>query len=388
MTILKNRRPFLFSFLFPVLFSLLFWFSPFAKADPGDTTPCLLKDNKKSAVTFVIDDGYLDVIQLKYLPFFRQTGLRGTAAIITADIGASAASQSGVPVDLLMGSWPTWQDWVGIVTEGFLDIANHSLTHPDLTTVSPYRLEYEVNESKTIIDANLPNYKTICYVYPYDSHDQTVRTKVAERHFAARGGQQGYNPLSFSTEDQYYQLLQKDVLTNTPASEMNGWVATAFQQGSWLIEMWHDCDNMSGWWPAGSPPCLVIEEHLNYVALLANDVWNGTFPEVTKYIRERQEATVVVKAVEEKRIILDLTDTLDDSIFDFPLTLKTELPLTFVSNDPVRVIQEGKIRLVQPVQENGTPYVYYEAIPDRGFIQILSSDYRWRTYLPLLQISP
>jgi hypothetical protein len=384
-TIKKNRRPFLFSFLFTVLCYLLLWFSPYAQADPGDTTLCLLKDNKKAAVTFVFDDGFYDVVHDVYLPEFREHGLKGTAALVTEAIEESTGIQPfGLLQDPLLFTWATWTDWNTILAEGYIDVANHSYSHPDLRNVNPTRLEREVNGSKAILDSHLANYQTICFIYPYNHHNETIRAKAAEKHYAARGGQIGYNSLS-PTQEQFFQLLQQDVLMETTNSEMNGWVDTAMAQGSWLIEMWHDCDNLSNWWPEGSPPCAVIRDHLGYVGSKLTEIWNGTFPEVTKYIRQRMAGQVILKALEAKRIILDLTDTLDDTIFDFPLTLKTELPGSFVLDKPVRVIQHGRTRLVQPVQEDGTPYVYYEAIPDRGFIQILSPDYPWRSYFPLIQ---
>ena len=384
MTIKKNRRPSLFSFLFPVLCYLLLWFSPYAKADPGDTTLCLLKDNKKAALTFVFDDGFYDVVHDVYLPEFREHGLKGTAALVTEDIEESTGIQPlWVLRDSLLFTWATWTDWNTILAEGYIDVANHSYSHPDLRNLNPTRLEQEVNGSKVILDSHLANYQTICFIYPYNHHNETIRAKVAEKHYAARGGQIGYNGLS-PTQEQFFQLFQQDVLMETTASEMNGWVDTAMAQGSWLIEMWHDCDNLSNWWPEGSPPCAVIRDHLEYVGSKLTEIWNGTFPEVTKYIRERMAAQVDVKGREEKRIILELTDTLDDRLFNYPLTLKTEIPNPFVSAEKVRVVQNGRTQLITPVTESGVAYIYYEAIPDQGLIQILAPDYRWKWYLPFI----
>jgi hypothetical protein len=66
------------------------------------------------------------------------------------------------------------------------------------------------------------------------------------------------------------------------------------------------------------------------------------------------------------RIVLSLTDTLDDSIYDQPLTLWSDVPSDWESV----VLKQGSGPSVQvtPVIVGTRKVVYFSAVPDRGFI--------------------
>ena len=64
--------------------------------------------------------------------------------------------------------------------------------------------------------------------------------------------------------------------------------------------------------------------YLDY--LETKDLWVGTFGSVVKYIKERESANLSLVSSSEDQIVLSLTDTLDDAIFDEPLTIRSEVP--------------------------------------------------------------
>ena len=61
-----------------------------------------------------------------------------------------------------------------------------------------------------------------------------------------------------------------------------------------------------------------------------------------------------------------LTDSLDDEIFDFPVTLKVNVPSDWKRAE---YSQDGT-ETVDVVTENGKKYMYINAIPDKGSILI------------------
>ena len=92
-----------------------------------------------------------------------------------------------------------------------------------------------------------------------------------------------------------------------------------------------------------------------------DNIWCGTFNEVTKYLREKQNALIIEKEYTASRISFGLEHTMDNAIFNFPLTLKTEVPADWAN---VNVTQNGINKSVVSKLENGKLYVYYDAIPN------------------------
>ena len=60
--------------------------------------------------------------------------------------------------------------------------------------------------------------------------------------------------------------------------------------------------------------------------LLTKDLYVGTFGSLVKYSKERVNATLAEVSSSSSQIVLSLTDTLDDVIYDRPLTVRSELP--------------------------------------------------------------
>ena len=65
--------------------------------------------------------------------------------------------------------------------------------------------------------------------------------------------------------------------------------------------------------------------------------------------------------------MLSLTDTLDDAIYDEPLTIRSEVPSGWAS---VNVQQGSRAITVTSVVEDTKTVIYYNVIPDRGLITL------------------
>jgi oligosaccharide reducing-end xylanase len=322
----------------------------FGLAAPGSAQICQIKDNKKSAVVFTTDDGLLNSVKF-YVSEWKKDSLRGTCAIISGSVGGAAQ----------------WAEWKKLIDEGYLDVGNHSMTHPvgGLPTLSLAALEPDVNGSKTQIETNLPGYHVVTFLCPEGAYNDQVINKIMEHHAANRVVDRGYNSFN-PTQSQIYRLKRQQILGATTVAEMNGWIETAISGGQWLIEAYHGCDN-EGWEP---PSCANLATHYAYVATRRSLLWNGTFNEVIKYIRERQSSTLRTVSSSATAIVLQLTDTLDNLDFDFPLTLKTEVPSDW---QKVYVAQGSSKWEVPPVVETNVKYAYFNVVPDKGDITLTNN---------------
>jgi hypothetical protein len=165
------------------------------------------------------------------------------------------------------------------------------------------------------------------------------------------------------TPDDLLPVGQIGVVSSTTTALLNAELDGAIAHGTWALEMWHGCDGLA-WEP---PPCAVYDQHCAYVGSRSDEVWCASFQQATKYIYERTDASIDVTSVEESHITVSLTDNLDDAIFDYPLTLRTVVPDSWLD---VLVRQDDRTQNVTPQDESGTRCIYYDAVPDRGEITI------------------
>jgi peptidoglycan/xylan/chitin deacetylase (PgdA/CDA1 family) len=143
---------------------------PTARAQAWTSTHQItyFQGNKPGAVSITFDDGApgqatMGVSQLN------ARGLKGTFFIITRRLYAA--------------SWPIWQS---VAAQGH-DIQCHTVTHPNLTTLSDSEVRWELSQSQADFNQNMGQ-PCITMAYPYTDSNGTVQAIAAEYYVAARGG--------------------------------------------------------------------------------------------------------------------------------------------------------------------------------------------------------
>ena len=316
------------------------------------TTLCSLKGDKPCAVTFTADDN-LYRTSLFYLSRFKQYGLRGTLMFTTDFI---IPSHIGMVTE--ENGFATLEQWREFLKEGCFDIGNHTKSHPFLDKVTPEQLQDEINVNQARLREMFPGQKIVSLANPYVVTNEDIDTVVAEQHYSARNGQGGYNSLD-PDEKKWFRLDFQNPLHDSTAEWMNTWVDEAIEKKVWLIEMWHGVDGVS-WEPPASEEC---DKHLYYLSRHLDKVWNGTMEEVTLYIRERQHATVSTELCGDSEMRVTLSHDLDPVLFDYPLTLKTEVPSQWKA---VMLIHDGREETLQVSYKDGTCAIYYDVVPNKG----------------------
>ncbi len=318
------------------------------------TTVCDLKDDKSCAVTFTTDDAlYRSCIF--YQSRFKEYGLKGTLMLPTQFICPSPNAY--ITESNGFAGWEQWQAFIG---EGFFDVANHTKSHPYLNQISAEQLEDEVNGAQALLREKFPGQKVLCMANPYVVTDDTIDAVIRQRHFSARNGGNGYNSLN-PTEHEWYRLDFQTALHKSTAEEMNAWIDHAIENKLWLIEMWHGVDGQ-GWEPPSSEEC---DKHLLYLSQKLDTIWNGTMEEVTLYLREKQHTTVVTELIEEAELRVSLKHDLDNSLFQYPLTLKTEVPSDW---NTARLICGRRDQILSVKEAGENRVVYYDAVPNSDIL--------------------
>ncbi|MGD6851707.1 MAG: polysaccharide deacetylase family protein [Candidatus Bathyarchaeia archaeon] len=176
----------------------------FAPAVPNQIYSPNMPSADQKVVCIVFDDGWKS--QLDALPVLQSFGFNATFAIVT--------SYTSYP------DYVTWKDIAKLWHSG-MDIASHSVTHPDLSIVSSSQLDDELAQIQHALRSR--GYPANIFVYPYGSaaSNQTVQNAVAKYYLAARGTDVGKCNLDNCDR---YNLQSYDVYHDVSMEDFTGYV--------------------------------------------------------------------------------------------------------------------------------------------------------------------
>ena len=113
-----------------------------------------------------------------------------------------------------------------------------------------------------------------------------------------------------------------------------------------------------------------MQASIDYLSTNTDKFWVETFGNVVRYIKERDAASVRETASGDNSITLQVTDHLDRSIYNYPITLRRPLP----ANWPDAVVSQNHQPVgAQLVTVNSTQYVRFDVVPGGGDVIISKS---------------
>jgi len=325
-----------------------------ASAQDHKITPW--RHNRAGAVTVGFDDGYLTQIN-NAVPLLNARGLKATFFIITSDNE---------------GSWDQWRQ----VAEQGHEIASHTVTHPDLTSLSDSDLRYELSESQRVINQNIPSRRCITLAYPGNVNNPHVQAVTSEYYISGRGGwswQEGGDLNFYEDPDpswplppnislgsykavNFYNVAGDSAPYAMPLSNLDDKLDTAMTYHAWYDMYFHTIPNEA--------------YYIDYFATLLDhivvrNIWMATYGEVAQYMRERIASKLSVLGSDSSSILLSLTNSLDGRIYSEPLTIRSIVPSAWLK---VSITQGGSSTIVDSAVEGTETVVYFDAIPNGGTI--------------------
>jgi peptidoglycan/xylan/chitin deacetylase (PgdA/CDA1 family) len=258
----------------------------------------------------------------------------------------------------------SWEDFKKYTESGY-EIASHSVTHATMPGLDEANIHYELEKSREDVKNHLGEKYTFSVEVPYGYEDDRVM-QIAYKIYPALRNRM---PEPFLKEidraskefphptDKDYVQWQRGPLHKTPISLMKSWVDTTYSSRDvWLVLVFHGIDSL-GWEPTPIPK---LEEYFTYIKEKENRLWIATFGDVTRYIREREHATVK-SSEKDGKITVSLTHPLDKSQYDLPLTLETYVPSTWTK---VTVTQGTNSNTVNVQHDAKGSYVLYQVEPN------------------------
>jgi peptidoglycan/xylan/chitin deacetylase (PgdA/CDA1 family) len=264
-------------------------------------------------------------------------------------------------------TWPAIKEYA---VQGH-EFASHTVTHPRLAVLTEPNIRYELEKSKEEIGNQLGERYTFSAECPYGTEDERVmsyaykiypalRNRMPETFLGEINRSSNTQP---GTLDNEYVQWQRGATTKTPLPLMKSWVDTIIvHHNNWLALTFHGVDGIG----YEALPHELLGEYFEYIKKHDDKLWIATFAGVTKYMRERMHATVNAKE-SDKKIMVDLTHSLDQSMYNVPLTLRT-----YVSDEwkQVNVKQGDKIQSVTADKNDKGTFIIYQLQPNGGSAEI------------------
>jgi len=304
------------------------------------------------------------------------SGFRDAAISYTFDDGCPNQFSIAIPMfnefdfDLTLftvtGWSPNWNNLRDAAAQGH-EVASHTVTHPYLNQLMLTEQQAELKNSQDAINAQVTGHKCITIAYPYCVHGND--SLCLEYYIAARacqGSIESNNPKSFLNISSIICGNEGSVKTG---ADFNSRANSAANSKGWCVYLIHGIDNESdGWSPTSSTE---LRASLEYLDANRDKFWVTTFVNVVRYTRERNAASVTELSTQDNSITVQVTDTLDNEIYDYPITVRRRLPEGWIS---ATVTQDGELVSSAVVTIDAVKYVMFDAIPDSGDVVITKSD--------------
>ncbi len=297
---------------------------------------------KTAAVSYTFDDGCSNQFSIA-VPMFNDQGFKLTLFTV---------------INTMFPGWPKLQSAAAAGHE----IASHTMTHANLSTLSDAQQVTELMNSRDAINANISGQRYVTMAYPYCAEGKDALT--AQYYIAARtcsGQLVPSTPANFMNISSFVCGSQGSVQT---AQDFTNRANSALGAKSWCVYLIHGLDNDGGYSPL---PSATLRASVKHLGANQDKFWVEAFGNVARYILERDAASVSEIASNSSTISVRVTDTLDNAVFNYPITLRRPLPVNWPG---ATVTQNGKRVPGEVVLISGTRYVMFDVVPDGGDVTI------------------
>lgn len=314
-----------------------------------------VKGGASSIVVLIHDDGTIASIAAMDRRF-EKYGLVGDAALLVDYV------VEGGLMDRPRAAFEAFKHYMA---NGRWSVINHSLTHrywgdEETLTVDANRMANEVIKSGEILRQIFPGHRVLTFAYPgisklgnafgYDKVYAEIRQLVAQHYVAGRGfTSSGYDVIG----DIEWDFTQCGTMSD---SNINGILANLDKAGEsqkLYVYLAHGVEDGANHNITGENFELICQK----VAALVESgtVWNAHYEDAALYLREAEGAVLTISG-DASEIRVSIEDSLDNEIYNYPLSVRVDIPDTFAA--------------VKVVQGDNVSYAVAKSLGDRWIVDI------------------
>lgn len=305
---------------------------------------------RDAAISYTFDDGTPKQFEVA-VPMFSEEDLRLTLFTVTESSWA----------------FPGWEKLQAAANLGH-EVASHTATHPNLSELTIEEQRTELEGPKTAISENISANPGLTIAYPFCVPGDPQL--VSENYIAARvcsGGTAPTTPPDFLRID---SISCGSLGSVNSLQDFQTTATNALNQSGWTVYLLHGVDDDGGYSPISSE---TLQASVDFFVENKATYWVDTFGNVARYIKERDDVSVTETTVTDEQINLTVSDTLDDSIYNHPLSIRRVLPENWPA---AQVAQNGTSIPSKILTVDSQQYLQFEVTPDSGDISITLLDSR------------
>lgn len=319
---------------------------------------CKWDSNKKATVVLTFDDWTPGQFPL-VVPALKHHQMVATFFPIPGNITKSDLAWKAVQTTIKNGN----------------EIGNHSLTHPNLTTLSDETMLQEIREPQQIIETNVVGNKVTSFAYPYGAgadNARVINSLKACGHIGARSvyGEWNYSYNFAKSDDDYYRIQIYGLNEKTKNSQFYDQVEKVMAGGGLLTFLYHSVDDDLGsyndtWFAQVKLDSLCAQ--LDFLKKHKNELWITTFKNAVLYHREANRAILKQLPSSNANEIAVVANITDENLLK--LVPETEMvPLTFCIKTDKKVLSITQNGMAIPIDKQTADYVQFKALPNQPVI--------------------
>jgi peptidoglycan/xylan/chitin deacetylase (PgdA/CDA1 family) len=192
-----------------------------------------IKPFNQPLISVTFDDGW-ESVYTDGLPVLQEDGIPTTQYIIAGEFSNPA--------------YMTYDQVKAFKGAGH-DIGSHTMTHPDLTTLSEDQLFYQLSESKNVLSAFQPNVRD--FATPYSSSNATTEAYVKRLYRSNRlsDGTKTFNPekdINMAVNFNPYAINAFAVTRQTNIATIQSYIDYTVAHNGWLVLVYHQINDNPG----------------------------------------------------------------------------------------------------------------------------------------------
>lgn len=297
-------------------------------------TICTWYHNASAAISMTFDDGSADQVSVA-APALEKNGWFGTFYLVT--------------------NWTTqYSPYKALAAKGH-EIGAHSTAHQNYSTMAVSAVDADIVACNAKLQSEIGK-KILTLAYPFCAIG-TSEAAVKQHYIAARGGNTSINSGSavWPEANKPANMWALGSATTDPflADSAAKAVSRTMKPNGWLTELFHGI----------TPIQTEFLKHVDFLATKKDSLFVAPFADVAMYINQRVAGKITTVSKTATVWTLTLTDTLDNAIYNRPVTIKATLPADW---NTVTVTQSGATVWTK---KTGTTLLL-DAVPDKGEIVI------------------
>ncbi|MCK5781918.1 MAG: T9SS type A sorting domain-containing protein [Flavobacteriales bacterium] len=312
-------------------------------ANVGDANVSLWKDDKLAAVTITIDDN------------------------IEGDHSWWLKMQEKYDIDftwfLIINSVSDWDKYQKLIDAGN-EVQTHDLAieygHGAVNDLPDDEYIRDITQARDTINEMLSDNHSLTFAYPYGKAKDFI---IREKFIAMRGV---YGVMNNANKINYLEVNSRSA-TNDPYDLE---ILLDPSKDLWNMKFYRGLASYHYHKVNYGQARTKTEAFLSAIHEKSDSIWAGMFSEVTRYGQERDTHTLTVDDIATEEIKFTLTDEMNDTYFDFPLTVKIRVENAW---EGVKAVQGGKEIDAKIVEKEGNKYALVNAVPDKGQVIISKS---------------